>query len=222
MCAAFPTSSSLLPWDESTPKHSSRGRGRSSSHQKTSAAALFEDSQEDDLGSEDQGETSTGKQQAVAAAKATSDKLEHPTFPWQQAKQGGTTSQSKEHKESSDDAHPSGQTSLLSREPERLSLSDTTSLRKTAEDLSSSQSLAQTQLVSFQEQLFQQQKQVQEQLMQLQSLGGQFQAQEGETKVEEERMREEVKVAQERVKELESMLEKEKAEHSEKQVLSIN
>ena len=74
----------------------------------------------------------------------------------------------------------------------------------------------------FKEQLLQQQKQLQEQLMKLQLQGGRGYSSEDALKNQgrkgEERLGEEWKAMQKRVKEMEALLEREKADHSEKQV----
>ena len=145
------------------------------------------------------------------------EKLEHPLFPWQTKKQSHLAASRRQVdtaglgtvvESSAAPGNKGSTTTVPTRQQNELPL---------GEPVDSSTS------VSFQEQLLQQQqKQLQEQLIKLQLQGGGVYASEGALKNQvgrgEERLEEEWKAMQERVKEVEALLEKEKANHGEKQV----
>lgn len=197
MCNMVSIFYSLFPWDESTPKQSSlRSRERRSLQQRTTTNALFEDSQEQPEGGENDLH-STGEQ------PQTQTKFERPTFPWQKSKQTrGSSAGSIPFKSTTDSTSTSAPIKNDGPEtPEQFAL-DQSSL-----------------LDSFQGQLLQQQKQMQEQLKTLQSQQKAVSSLSSKRdSMEEERLRGELKSAQNRVKELESLAKQQKSQLSDKQV----
>ena len=229
---------SLFPLDESASKSRSSVRGRRG-REKPSVAKHFDDNLNQDVqeggggggreggggGSQNEGTVSTSgdgggphmEEDSSSKFVSAEEKLEHPLFPWQTKKQSHLSASRRQVDmpgletvvESS--AAPGDKGNLVNTTTVPASRQNELSLRETV-DASSS--------VSFQQQLVQQQKQLQEQKLQLQRGGGY--SSEGVLKSQgrrgEERLEEEWKAVQKRVKEMEALLEREKADHSEKQV----
>ena len=215
----------MLPLDETTAKLSTRGKRRSSSTQKSSSASkLFEEREEEEERTLEPPSSEASavvehppEAAGVIKAPSTSEKLEHPAFPWSQGGGGGKSkpvSIDKEHRGGTFQSAPPSLQSSFAKGPD---LPPTGKQSDGGPEIS----LQGGQLALFQEQLLQQQRQAQEQM--LQALGGRLQSQEAPrargslSSAEEEGLRNELKAAQERARELEGDLGK-KTEHTENQV----
>jgi len=232
---------SLFPLDESAPKSRSSVRGRRGS-EKSSVAKLFDDNLNQDVqeggggggregggggGSQNEGAVSTSgdgggphmEEDSSPKSVSADEKLEHPLFPWQTKKQSHLSASRRQV-----DVPGLGTVVESSAAPgDKGNLVHTTTVpTRRQNELSLREPVDASSSVSFQEQLLQQQKQLQEQLIKLQLQGGGGYSSEDVLKNQgrrgEERLGEEWKAMQKRVKEMEALLEREKANNSEKQV----
>ena len=243
-CVTFSTCS-LFPLDESASKSRSSVRGRRGS-EKSSVAKLFDDNLNQDVqdgggrgggggggreggggGFQNKGAVSTSgdsggphmEEDSSPKSVSADEKLEHPLFPWQTKKQSHLSASRRQV-----DMPGLGTVVESSAAPgDKGNLVHTTTVPTRRQyELSVREAVDSSSSVSFQEQLLQQQKQLQEQVMKLQLQGGGGYSSEGALKNRggrgEERLGEEWKAMQKRVKEMEALLEREKADHSEKQV----
>ena len=239
------TTCSLFPLDESASKSRSSVRGRRGS-EKSSVAKLFDDNLNQDVqegggggggggggreggggGFQNEGAVSTSgdsggphmEEDSSPKSVSADEKLEHPLFPWQTKKQSHLSASRRQV-----DMPGLGTVVESSAAPgDKGNLVHTTTVpTRRQNELSLREPVDASSSVSFQEQLLQQQKQLQEQLMKLQLQGGRGYSSEDALKNRggrgEERLGEEWKAMQKRVKEMEALLEREKADHSEKQV----
>lgn len=231
-CVSFSTCS-LFPLDESGPKSRSSVRGRRG-REKSSVAKLFDDNLNQDVqegggggggGSKNEGAVNTSgdgggphmEEDSSPKSVSAEEKLEHPLFPWQTKKQSHPSASRRQV-----DMTGLGTVVESSAAPgDKGNLVHTTTVpARRQNELSLREPVDASSSVSFQEQLLRQQKQLQEQKLQLQGGGGY--SSEGALKNQgrrgEESLGEEWKAVQERVKEVEALLEREKADHSKKQV----
>ena len=230
---------SLFLLDESAPKPQPLARGRRGS-EKPSAAKLFDDNLKPDVqegggggreggggDSQNEGTMNTSgdsgrphmREDLSPKPLSADEKLEHPLFPWQTKKQSHLAASRRQVDTASlgtvveSSAVPGNKGNLVHT---------TTVPTRRQNELSLGEPVDSSTSVLFQEQLLQQQKQLQEQPVKLQLQGGGVYASEGALKNQggrgDARFEEEWKAMQERVKEVEALLEKEKAGHSEKQV----
>ena len=224
----------MFPLDESGPKSQSSVRGRRG-REKSSVAKLFDDNLNQDVqeggggggGSQNEGTVSTSgdgggphmEEDSSSKSVSAEEKLEHPLFPWQTKKQSHLSASRRQV-----DMPGLGTVVESSAAPgDKGNLVHTTTVpARRQNEFSVKETVDASSSVSFQQQLPRQQKQLQEQVMKLQLQGGGGYSSEGALKSQgrrgEERLGEEWKAMQKRVKEMEALLEREKANHSEKQV----
>ena len=222
--------------DESAPKPQPLALGRRGI-EKPSVAKLFDDNLKPDVqggggggreggGGDSQNEGTVSdsgrphmKEDLNPKPLSADEKLEHPLFPWQTKKQSHLAASRRQV-----DTAGLGTVVESSAVPgNKGNLVHTTTVpTRRQNELSLGEPVDSSTSVLFQEQLLQQQKQLQEQPVKLQLQGGGVYASEGALKNQggrgEERLEGEWKAMEERVKEVEALLEKEKAGHSEKQV----
>ena len=234
---------SLFLLDESAPKPRPLARGRRGS-EKPSVAKLFDDNLKPDVqggggggegggggggggDTQNEGTVSTSgdsggpnmREDSNPKPVSADEKLEHPLFPWQTKKQSHLAASRRQV-----DTADLGAVVESSAAPgnKRNLVHTTTVPTRRQNELSLEEPVDSSTSVLFQEQLLHQQKQLQEQLMKLHLQGGGVYTSEGPLKNQrgrgEERLEGEWKAMEERVKEVEALLEKEKADHSEKQV----
>ena len=215
---------SLLPSDESTPKHFSANRSRRRPASPTTDSLLIGNQSQEDIGimSNDTNEPNPKEQLRLSRDSLNeSEQLEHPIFPWQKRKPstGGMSINEAQSRQQTTALTATSKNKPPITTPQQIPpLGDHMSL--SLGDLSFDQN---SKLVSFQEQLLQQQKLMQEQLVSFQAQNsGAIAAAKVSSSVEIDRLQGEVKIAHEKVKELEGDVEKKAVELSDKQVRFVS